>query len=109
MENNRDFIKEMGYRISIQRKRLGLTQEQLAELSDVSPQLISNAENGTRAISSDKLYRISKALKVSADYLLSGEAGDKDAQLLQDKLSNVPTNKRNAIDRIVDIIIDLDE
>lgn len=109
MENTRVFIKEMGYRISIQRKRLGMTQEQLAELADISPQLVSNAENGIRAISSDKLYRISKALKVSADYLLSGEASDKDAQILNEKLNDASPETRSAIDKIVDIIIDLDK
>ena len=33
---------------STRRKQLGLTQETLAELADVSPQLISNAENGEK-------------------------------------------------------------
>lgn len=59
------FGRSVGY---AQRKNQAFRR--FAELSDVSPQLISNAENGAKAISSDKLYRISKALKASADYLL---------------------------------------
>ncbi|WP_290912707.1 helix-turn-helix transcriptional regulator, partial [Eubacterium sp.] len=34
----------MGKRIIKRRKQLGLSQEQLAELADVSPQMISTAE-----------------------------------------------------------------
>ena len=102
------FLKDMGRRIYEQRKLLGLTQEQLAELADISPQLVSNAENGTRAISSDKLYRISKALHISADYLLSGETSEKDIQILNDKLSTASTERTMAINKIADIIINLD-
>jgi len=107
MNDAKTIIKEMGHRISMQRKSLGLTQEQVAELADISPQLLSNAENGTRAISSDKLYRISKALKVSADYLLSGEMAEKDNNLLYEKISNTTPEKIKAIDKIVDIINNL--
>lgn len=85
IDKERIFLKDMGHRISTQRKRLGYTQEQAAELADISPQLLSNAENGIRAISSDKLYRISRALNVSADYLLSGKSTDKDRLLLLEK------------------------
>ncbi|MBR0414307.1 MAG: helix-turn-helix transcriptional regulator [Clostridia bacterium] len=102
------FLKEMGHRMYLQRKQLGLTQERVAELADISPQLLSNAENGIQVIGSDKLYRISQALEVSADYLLSGNYSEKDAQILQDKLQNANDQKRKAIDKIADIIIDLD-
>ena len=102
------FLKEMGHRMYLQRKQLGLTQERVAELADISPQLLFNAENGIQVIGSDKLYRISQALEVSADYLLSGNYSEKDAQILQDKLQNANDQKRKAIDKIADIIIDLD-
>lgn len=102
-----DIIKDIGKRMVVQRKRLGLTQEQVAELADVSPQLISNAENGERAISCDKLYRISKALNVSADYLLSGEINEKDCSFLSEKLANATPEQLQAIDEISDIILKL--
>ena len=102
------FLKEMGHRMYTQRKHLGLTQEQVSELADISPQLLSNAENGIQVIGSDKLYRISLALEVSADYLLSGNYSEKDAQILQNKLQDTTDQKREAIDKIADIIIDLD-
>ncbi len=108
MFDTQKFLKEMGHRMYAQRKQLGLTQEQVAELSDISPQLLSNAENGTQVIGSDKLYRISLALGVSADYLLSGELSGKDIQLLENKLQNLSPEKRLAIQQITDIIMGLD-
>lgn len=110
MAEPRKFIKDMGFRISIERKKLGLTQENLAELADVSPQLISNAENGERAISADKLYRISQALKTSADYLLCGEKNniDKSFELseLSEKLKNASPEQLEKINQMIDVIIE---
>ncbi len=108
MFDTQKFLKEMGRRMYAQRKQLGLTQEQVAELADISPQLLSNAENGTQVIGSDKLYRISLALGVSADYLLSGELSGKDIQILENKLQNLSPEKRLAIQQITDIIMGLD-
>jgi transcriptional regulator with XRE-family HTH domain len=42
----------------------GLTQEQLAELAELSVPYISEVERGKKTISVDALYRISCALKV---------------------------------------------
>lgn len=109
MFDSQHFLKEMGQRMYLQRKQLGLTQEQVAELADISPQLLSNAENGIQVIGSDKLFRISQALEVSADYLLSGNYSNKDIQILQNKLQDTTNQKRLAIDKIADIIIDLED
>ena len=108
MFDTQKFLNEMGRRMYAQRKQLGLTQEQVAEMSDISPQLLSNAENGVQVIGSDKLYRISLALGVSADYLLTGELSGKDIQLLENKLQNLSPEKRLAIQQITDIIMGLD-
>lgn len=106
MDNVQSFLKEMGNRISKQRKLLGLTQEQVAEMADISPQLLSNAENGTRAIGSDKLYRISKALSVSADYLLTGRMVEPDVNELSQKIIKAPPEIQDKIERIVEILLE---
>ena len=107
MDEAQNFLKEMGRRISAQRRRLGLTQEAVAELADVSPQLISTVENGLRAIGSDKLYRISRVLKVSADYLMCGEVNETDQFLLHEKLQNATPEQLQAISEICDVILHL--
>ena len=45
---DQEFLKAMGQRITARRKALGMTQEELAEKLDVSPQMISNLELGKR-------------------------------------------------------------
>ena len=48
-------LQAMARRIVERRKQLGLTQEELAEKSDMTPQAISYAERGKRAMSPDAL------------------------------------------------------
>lgn len=55
------------------RKRLGLTQQQLAKAAGVSQQLITKLETGS-AMETRKLHQIAKALQTSVDDLM-GEDG----------------------------------
>ena len=71
-------LQDIGNRITELRKRLGWTQEELAEKADLTPQFVSYAEAGKRAMRPENLLKLSKALNVSADYLLTGEIVDKD-------------------------------
>ena len=66
-------LQEIGKRIMDRRKKLGLTQEALAEKGEVTTQFVSYAESGKRAMRPENLLKISSALEVSADYLLTGE------------------------------------
>ena len=73
----KDLLKEIGNRIYERRRLLGYTQEQLAEMMDVSIQMISNLERGNKAIKIDNLLKISRILDVSTDYILTGiQSGD---------------------------------
>ena len=64
-----------------------VTQEELAERIDVTPQMISTAELGKKAIRPENLLKLCQALEVSADYLLTGFIGEKDIALIARKLS----------------------
>ncbi|MBE6536593.1 MAG: helix-turn-helix transcriptional regulator [Ruminococcaceae bacterium] len=64
-----DFVK-VGARISEHRKRMGLSQEELAEKLYVTRQAISKWENGTSVPSIDTLCEISKMFKVSFEEIL---------------------------------------
>lgn len=98
---------EMGRRIMQRRKMLNLSQEELSERADVSPQLLSTAERGAKAIRPENLLKISKALGVSADYLLTGEIIGKDLGLLADKLKNLSPGQIRKIERIIDECVGL--
>lgn len=78
MANSNEFLKEMGNRILIKRKQLNLSQDKLAEKAGISSQVVSSAERGAKAVRPENLLKISMALGVSADYLLSGNVIDKD-------------------------------
>jgi transcriptional regulator with XRE-family HTH domain len=66
----------IGERIKKQRVKLNLTQSDLAASAMVSPQVVSNWEREYTDPDIYDLIRVSKVLKVSTDYLLTGEHTD---------------------------------
>ena len=95
-------LEDVGKRIMNRRKKMGLTQEALAEQSDVTPQFVSYAESGKRAMRPENLIKISNALGVSVDYLLSGDIIDKDILLLSAKLEKLSPSEVRIVESIVD-------
>lgn len=95
-------LQEIGQRIIERRKKLGLTQEALAEKSDVTTQFVSYAESGKRAMRPENLLKISSALEVSADYLLTGEIIDKDLLLLSNKMKRLTPSQLRIVENIID-------
>lgn len=73
-----DVTRQMGFRIMLCRKNLKLTQEQLAELAGVTPQTISSAERGRKALRPENIVRISRALHTTPNFLLLGQNPDSD-------------------------------
>ena len=45
-----DLLKQVGYRILSRRKQLRMTQEELAEKAGITPQTVSSAELGKKAL-----------------------------------------------------------
>lgn len=109
MSNDELCLLQIGQRITERRKKLGWTQEALAEKADLSPQFISYAESGKRAMRPENLLKISGALGVSADYLLTGEIIEKDMLLLSDKMNKLTPAQLRTIENIVDECIALNE
>lgn len=64
--------KLIGRRISDIRKNNGMTQEDLAEICDVSSRFISDVETGKKRASLKILVSISDALYISMDALIFG-------------------------------------
>lgn len=63
---------EVGKRIFVRRKALGITQEELADFAETTPQAISNYERGERELKAGMLVKIAAALHISVDFLLTG-------------------------------------
>ena len=95
-------LQEIGRRIMERRRKLGLTQEALAEKGDVTAQFVSYAEAGKRAMRPENLLKIAAALGVSADYLLTGDIIDKDLLLLADKLRRLTPAQVRIVESIID-------
>ena len=100
-------LKEIGQRIVDRRKKLGLTQEALAEKGDMTTQFVSYAEAGKRAMRPENLKKISEALGVSADYLLTGDVIDKDLLILSDKMRNLTPSQLSIVENIIDECVSL--
>lgn len=98
-------LQEIGKRILDRRKQLGLTQEALAEKAEVTTQFVSYAESGKRAMRPENLLKISVALGVSADYLLTGDMIDKDSLLISEKLRQLTPKQLQLIESLIDTYV----
>lgn len=63
--------KKLGKRIREERKKLNLTQSQLAEAIDISDTYMGAIERGERSLTLDTLVRLVDRLGVTVDYMLS--------------------------------------
>lgn len=62
----------MGKRIRLRRRELGLTQNRLAELLEISNNHLSAIENGREKPSLEKFVTLCELLKTTPDFLLLG-------------------------------------
>ena len=82
-------LHELGGRIRAQRKRIGLTQDQLALVADVDRSYYGAVERGERNVSLVNIWRIADALEVPPSFLF---ADIRHATSLDD----LPATKRGA-------------
>lgn len=94
-------LKEMGRRLSARRKQLRLTQEEVAELADMTTQTISTAENGIKALRPVNIIKLCGALSISADYLLFGTISSDDQSVLFSKVSQLSPAQYRHLEDIV--------
>ena len=95
----------IGKRIQIRRKQQGYTQEQLAEMMNVSIQMVSNLERGNKAIRIDNLINLSQILDISTDYILTGKETTDDIQALTARIAQLPEKERKMVKRLVEFYL----
>ena len=100
-----ELLKEMGQRMLDRRKQLRLTQETLAKMAHVTPQTISTAELGTKAMRPETILNVCEALDISTDYLLRGQVIEDDALLLHQKISSLTPSQYRHLEVIIDSYI----
>ena len=100
-------LKEVGYRIKLCRKEKNFTQERLAEEINVSPHYIYEIERGSKNMSIYTLDKISKALNISTDYILS--CSEKEFPTSNDNLSliveKIPFKKRENVANVLSVLL----
>ncbi|MBR7081764.1 MAG: helix-turn-helix transcriptional regulator [Oscillospiraceae bacterium] len=81
-----------GTNLKLFRKEKGITQEQLADMLEVSRQAVSKWESDNGYPETEKLLIIAKKLGVSLDYLMDNAPGGDDAAEYTEVVAN-PDNK----------------
>ena len=66
--------RAIGNRIKQRRKALGLSQENLAEVLDVSYQQVQRYENGTNLLNTDKLQVVAGFLNIPVSFLFEEQS-----------------------------------
>jgi transcriptional regulator with XRE-family HTH domain len=103
------FLSEMGRRVNEKRKAMRLSQEDVAEMADVSKQTISLIENGRQEPGAKVVAKLAKALGMSADCLLTGEHTDTDIRILDQRLKDMNHSQYRFLEDVINRFIDLCE
>lgn len=94
-------IKEkLGKRIFELRKRLNISQEELAEKLDISQKSLSKIETGRNFLTSDTLEKLTLALNVEITELFDFNHTDKKENLLDEIYKYIDNIKNNEKDLI---------
>lgn len=100
--DKKTLLKAMGQRYYDRRKALGFTQEEAAEIADVTQQAISDSEHGKTFLSPDSMLKLCGAYGVSCDFILTGEVTDKDAMLIDRRVKALPPDAFFHYERMTD-------
>ena len=99
--------KKIGKRLQTRRKEMGLRQEKLAEMTDISRTHISSLERGLDGFSVETLITICDALEITPDYLLLGTShGYNVARDVYDSLKLIPEEDLRMIQNNVEFLIE---
>ncbi|AJE03656.1 MULTISPECIES: helix-turn-helix domain-containing protein [Geobacter] len=93
MENAIITSKEIGLAIRRRRKELGISQERLAEILEVSYQQIQRYENGTNKLNIENIQVIARALSVPITFFLRT-----DIQAMGASTASLPSDEKTLLE-----------
>ena len=85
--------KELGEKIKRIRKKRGFTQEQLAEMIDISSRNLSNIEIGASFLKAETLEKLLIALNITTEELFANNHIKDEKELLADIYTYIDTLK----------------
>lgn len=102
MEFNKHLI---GTRIMQRRKALGLTQEQLAEKTNISKTYLSSIERGKNTPTIELLFRLCNATDETPDYYLIGRITEETGPL-QRLIESLPDSSKKMVCLLLQTYLD---
>lgn len=103
-----DLLTGIGRRVRKIREHNKMTREQLAEMANISPQFLVHIENGTKSMTVNTICNLSKALNISADYLLFGaEDTDLNRTLATEALVSMLPEEKELAERILQTVLQM--
>lgn len=101
------FYNNAGARIRNLREINRYTREQFAEKADISPKFLYEIETGQKGFSADTLYRISKVLSVSCEYILSGDNQNEYSDEVLDLLKLFNSSQISTVSQMLKLMYEL--
>lgn len=101
-------LKSIGINIKKYRIEKGLSQEKLAEMTDLSPNYISMIERAVKTPSLTTLINIANALDVTTDMILYDVLNEHyqiKSSLVFDKVSKLSEEEQNRIYNIINVFL----
>lgn len=96
----------VGQRLRQRRNHLRLTREQFAELADIGTGYYGQIEVGTSQMSVDTLIKVSRASRLSMEYILFGEEdGEPDLSPLQLILSRCTPRELRLAEKVLQLFL----
>ena len=95
--------KLLGEQIRYIRNQQHLSQEDLAEMCDISPSFMGHIERGTRKMSLETFVSLANALHVSSDYLLYSQLPNTDS-VITSIIETVKQNNEAQYNKYITII-----
>ncbi|RKI90130.1 XRE family transcriptional regulator [Parablautia intestinalis] len=99
--------KDIGFRIRSLREANCYTRDALAEKVDISAKFLYEIEVGKKGFTVEILYKISRALNVSSDYILTGNESNKIPEKMVDVLECFSPNQMGRVQDILKVVHEL--
>lgn len=102
-------LESIGKRIQLRREELGIRQEELAEIVNLSPNYISAIERGVKIPRLETFIRIANALDVPSDLLLKDvlkRGNEIKASNLWDRISFLDESEQGKILNVIEVMIE---
>ena len=98
-------LTAIGDKIRSRRAKLGMSQEQLAELCGITSSYVGHIERGSRQLSLNTAISISTVLEISLDYLLLDvKDQNSDANVLQSISAELKNHSPEQVDKFLSTI-----